>query len=217
MSREQTDGTFGPWQIASDYSCTTDPLYDAAIAAWRSMEITPTSYDLQPNTGYAVTTLGIVPVADGSPQTRTVTLLGTDVQLRATPADFTWSTDDGEAWTTTDPGATYANGGEPHTFDPGERRIHLTLATTWTGEFSLNGGTTWIDAPGTATTTSATTSVHLYNPRSRLVDCDLSGHCDSGNAATAAPSPSLLDPDADGTDNYTVPDDQIDAYLAARG
>ncbi|GMA36914.1 hypothetical protein [Demequina litorisediminis] len=209
------DGSYGAWQLIEHYTCATDPLYEAAINAWRSMEITPTNYETQPDTGYAITTLGIIPIADDSPRTRTVTLLGTSVHLRATPTDFTWSAD-GDTWTTTDPGTTHANGGTPLTFDAGERRIHLGLTTTWTGQFSLNNGNTWIDAPGTATTTSPSTSIHLYSPRARLVDCDLNGTCTSSQQATNATTPNFLDPDADGTDNYTVPDNEIDAYLAQR-
>ncbi|WP_144018517.1 hypothetical protein [Demequina sp. NBRC 110051] len=215
-SELQDDGSYGPWIRMGSYGCDTDALYAAAIDAWRSMDITPSGYEIQPDAGYAISSLGIVPIAEGGPQTRTVTLLGANVQLRATPQNFTWSTSDGDSWTTTSPGTTYANGGEPYLFDPGERRIQLTLATEWTGEFSLNGGSTWIDAPGTATTTSDTTSIHIYSPRSRLVDCDLNGNCGSNQSATSADAPTVLDPDGDGIDNYTVSDAQIADYLAAR-
>ncbi|WP_144268220.1 hypothetical protein [Demequina sp. NBRC 110055] len=218
VSRVTDAGEYGPWVIADADLCATDTdaLYAAAVDAWRSMDITPSGYEIQPDTGYAIASLGVVPVAEGGPQTRTVTLLGANVQLRATPQSFTWATSDGDSWTTTSPGATYANGGEPYVFDPGERRIQLTLATEWTGEFSLNGGATWIDAPGTATTTSTTTSIHIYSPRSRLVDCDLNGDCGSSQRAANTDVPTVLDPDGDGTDNYTVPDGQIADYLAAR-
>ena len=218
VRRVSADGTAGAWSLREGYSCTTDTdaLYAAAIDAWRSMDITPSGYEIQPDTGYAISSLGVVPIAEGNPQTRTVTLLGANVQLRATPQSFTWSTSDGDTWTTTSPGTTYANGGEPYLFDPGERRIQLTLATEWSGEFSLNGGSTWIEAPGTATTTSDTTSIHIYSPRSRLVDCDLNGDCGSNQRAASADAPTVLDPDGDGVDNYTVPDAQIADYLAAR-
>lgn len=218
LFRSTADGAggWGPWVRVGGYGCDTDALYAAAIDAWRSMAISPTAYEIQPDTGYAVASLGVVPIAQGGPQTTTVTLLGANVQLRATPTEFHWSTTDGDSWTATEPGASYANGGEPHLFAPGERRIQLTLATTWAGEFSLNGGATWIDAPGTATTTSDTTSIHVYSPRSRLVDCDLNGDCGSSNSGSTSVTPALLDPDGDGVDNYTIPDAQIAKYLASR-
>ena len=90
-----------------------------------------------------------------------------------------------------------------------------TLTTTWRGEFSTNGGVTWRDAPGTATTTSNSTTVHVYNPHTHRVDCDLDGNCVNGTQG-GGNKKTILDPDGDGIDNYLIPDDKIDAYLTAR-
>lgn len=134
--------------------------------------------------------------------------------LRATPTQFTWTTPDGTEHTTTETGG-YETGAAPITFERREHRTALTLTTTWEGHYSLNGGTTWTVAPGTATTTSAPTSIHIYNPRARLVDCDSTGHCTHGKPATTT-GPTLTDPDNDGIDNHTIPDDHINAYLDTR-
>ncbi len=208
------NGTYGSWIRVSGYTCTADPLHAAAINAWDAMVITPSSYQLQPDTGWATTQDGFYAVPDTTPQVSTVNLAGTDVTLRATPVTWTWSDSDGDTHVEHRPNRGYESGAEPFTFTAGERRLQWNLTTTWSGTYSLDGGVTWVDAPGTATTTSEPRSIHLYSPRARLVDCDTYGRCTSGNAAPRGPVPTVTDPDADGIDNFTVPDDQISAYLA---
>ncbi|WP_152649111.1 hypothetical protein [Demequina flava] len=197
----------------SNYTCTTDPIHALAIEAWQSMTIAPEGYVLQPDNGWATTHQGFYAIPNGEPQTATVTLAGTTVTLRATPTTWHWSSTDGDEYVHTTPSGGYESDDDPITFMPGERRIGWNLTTTWEGAYSLNGGDTWIDAPGTATTTSEQRSVHLYSPTPRLVDCDLGGNCASGQKAPTGAVPTLTDPDADGTDNYTVPDDDINTYL----
>ncbi|MFN3866804.1 MAG: hypothetical protein ACK4MD_08845, partial [Demequina sp.] len=163
----------------------------------------------------AIASMGVIPVVSAEPQIQPVTVLGTPVLLRATPTRFTWTTSDGAEHTTTDASAGFASGAEPITFDRSEYRARLTLTTTWTGHYSLNGGTTWAEAPGTATTTSDSTSIHVFNPRTQLVDCDTRGDCGKG-AGPGRPAPTLTDPDGDGIDNHLIPDSAIDAYLETR-
>ncbi|WP_161794579.1 hypothetical protein, partial [Demequina globuliformis] len=177
-----------------------------------SMTITPTTYELQPNHGWATTHQGFYAIPDTTPQTTTVTLAGTTITLKATPTTWEWTSTDGDHITHTQPSRGHNSDDDPITFSPGERRIGWNLTTTWTGSYTLNG-TTRINAPGTATTTSPPRSIHLYTPTPRLVDCDLNGHCTSHNPPPHQPAPTLTDPDADGTDNHTIPDNQIDAYL----
>lgn len=215
VSRALDDGGYGPWTQITGYECGTSPLPAAIASAWRAMTITPTSYTTQPATGWAIASMGVIPVASAEPQTSAVTVLGTPVLLRATPTQFTWTTSDGAELTTTGASRGYDAGGEPLTFDRREHRTDLALTTTWTGHYSLDGGGTWTEAPGTATTTSDSTSIHVFNPRVHLVDCDTSGDCATGTGPAQA-APTLTDPDADGIDNHLIPDHAIDAYLDAR-
>jgi hypothetical protein len=196
--------------MASGYSCPANPLFDAIVQEWRTMNIAPTTYITQPSAGWAIADLGVVLVADPAPRQQAVTLLGTDVVIRAVPTEYRWETSDGDVVTTTNPGAPWADGGDPLTFANAEHRVTITLTTTWRGEFSLNGGSTWVEAPGFADTTSASTSVHIYNPHSHRVYCTASNSCTSADLAT------LLDPDGDGLDNYLVPDSRIEDYLRGR-
>ncbi|WP_061962513.1 hypothetical protein [Demequina flava] len=204
---------YGGWRRVSYYTCTTDPIHALAIEAWQSMTIAPEGYVLQPDNGWATTHQGFYAVPNAEAQTATVTLTGTTVTLRATPTTWHWSSTDGDKYVHTTPAGGYESDDLPITFTPGERRIGWNLTTTWEGAYSLNGGSTWIDAPGTATTTSEQRSIHLYSPTPRLVDCDLGGNCASGQKAPTGAVPTLTDPDADGIDNHAVPDDDINAYL----
>jgi hypothetical protein len=209
-------GVHRGWELASGYQCGSDLLLAQVEQAWATMPIAPNTYDVQPAGGYAVAELGVNLIVDTDPRTMNVTLMGTPVIIRAVPTQYTWTNTDGTTWTSTTPGKPYDQGGEPFTFPRRpEHRTTFTLTTTWRGEFSTNGGTTWRDAPGTATTTSNSTTVHVYNPHAHRVDCDLNGNCingtqDAGNQKTA------YDPDGDGILNYLIPDDKIDDYLAAR-
>lgn len=207
--------TFGPWQMVSGYECQEDPLVGAIVEAWRQMTITPQVVDVLPNNGWARATWGVMADLDDAPQTSTVSVLGTEVVLRATPTDQEWTVTDvvtGDSW----PGVfeTGSHGEEVIMFDRKEHRVSLGLTTTWEGHYSLNGGTTWIPAPGTATTTSEPRSVHIYNPRARLVNCDTFGDCMDGG--TSRNPFTMTDPDADGIDNYEVPNDEIGAYSTLR-
>lgn len=214
-SQALADGTFGPWVQVGGYQCASDLIYAQVAVEWAQMPITPTDYRLEPATGWAIAELGVNPIADGTPQTMDTTILGTPVIIRAVPVSFTWSGDDGTNVTLMSPGKPYADGGTPFSLPKHQHRATLTLTTTWRGEYSINGGASWSDAPGTATTTSASTTLHVYNPHTHLVDCDLNGNCLSGKQAPKNPR-TLLDPDGDGIDNFLIPDHLIDDYLSAR-
>ena len=215
VSRENS-GVYGPWDIAGSQQCATDLLLTQVEQAWETMPIAPNTYQVQPSAGFAIAELGVNLVADTNPRTLNVTLMGTPVTIRAVATQYTWTNTDGTTWTSTTPGKPYDQGGKPFVFPRApEHRTTFTLTTTWRGEFTTNGGATWRDAPGTATTTSASTTVHVYNPHTHLVDCDLNGHCVTGSQG-AGNQKTILDPDGDGIDNYLIPDSQITDYLTTR-
>lgn len=216
VSRLLGDGSYGPWTLASSYQCGRDLLLAAVEREWRSMIIAPNTVTTSPGEGWVIADMGFIGMADTTPRTKNVTLLGTPVTIRAVATQYVWVSTDGNMWATADAGKPYDQGGTPFTFTPGdEHRTQVTLTTTWRGEYTTTGGTTWRDAPGTATTTSAPFSLHIYNPSVHRVDCDLDGNCLSGNAAPDHPA-TILDPDADGINNYTIPDNEIADYLKNR-
>ena len=215
VSREDA-GVYGPWEIAGSQQCPADLLLAQVEQAWETMQIAPNTYQTQPSAGFAIAELGVNLIVDSNPRTLDVTLMGTPVTIRAVATQYTWTNTDGTTWTSTSPGKPFEQGGAPFAFPRApEHRTTFTLTTTWRGEFTTNAGATWRDAPGTATTTSNSTTVHVYNPHTHLVDCDLNGNCITGSQG-AGNQKTILDPDGDGIDNYLIPDNKIDDYLATR-
>uniref|UniRef100_UPI003F53403B PKD domain-containing protein n=1 Tax=Nocardioides sp. BYT-33-1 TaxID=3416952 RepID=UPI003F53403B len=84
-----------------------------------------------------------------APISTTVTLLGQQVTLEATPARFGWHFGDGETTTTTEPGAPYPDLSITHRYRrTGE--YHPRLSTTYTGRYRIGTGP-WQTIPGTVT------------------------------------------------------------------
>ncbi|XBB69565.1 hypothetical protein ABFU82_09710 [Nocardioides sp. WV_118_6] len=105
---------------------------------------------------------------DPHPLTRTVTLLGHQVTIRATPATFTWHFGDQTTRTTTDPGAPYPRLRITHRYER-KGRYHPSLATTFTGAFRLDGAGPWRTIPGTVTLTSTPQAVRAVEAAPTLV------------------------------------------------
>jgi len=104
-------------------------------------------------------------------EARTVTLpttvLGRAVQVRATPVGYAWTFGDGAHLDTHDPGAPYPDLRTTHTYlAPGARRV--TLATTYRGEYSVDGAP-WLPVDGTATVTGPAVALTVVATRSELV------------------------------------------------
>ena len=89
--------------------------------------------------------------------------------MRATPARFTWTFGDASApLATTDPGKPYPDATIAHAYRAaGVHRIGLT--TAWTGEFLVDGFSTWLPIDGTAQTRATSRPLTVYTARSRLV------------------------------------------------
>lgn len=100
-------------------------------------------------------------------QTFDITLLGTPVQVRATPTTYTWDFGDGTApLVTDDPGAPYPDLTTWHEYaDPGQ--VSISLTTSYSGEYSVAGGP-WIPIPGTAEVASPAQPLQLLSASSRL-------------------------------------------------
>jgi hypothetical protein len=180
MRYRRASGAWSAWAPRSGYQCHAD-LFAAALAnAWEEMPIAPNTITMQPDTGWVLTTVPTIVYVDRAPRTRHVTLLGTPVTIRATASAYTWTWGDGGQTVTTQPGAAYPNPTVAHTYMYAERDVVVRLTTSWRGSYSTDGGASWHDAPGVAHTTSTPIPVHVYNPHSERVDCDLNGNCNTG-------------------------------------
>ena len=124
--------------------------------------------NVQPDNGYTLINVPTNVYATAEPVVLDTDLLGFAVQVRATPASYTW--DFGDATTlgpTDDPGAPYPDLRTTHTYDSAGPYA-ITLTTTYTGEYSVAGGP-WLPVPGQAQVTSAPVPVEALSGRNRLV------------------------------------------------
>jgi hypothetical protein len=75
-----------------------------------------------------------------APFTRTVTLLGRQVQLQATPTSFTWNYGDGITATTSTPGAPYPAKDVTHEYRDAHATVQTSVDVTYTATFAVAGG-----------------------------------------------------------------------------
>ena len=124
---------------------------------------------VEPPGGYVLVTMPTNVFASSiDPVVLTTTVLGQPVQVRATPARWSWDFGDGTViGPTSDPGAAYPALTNTHAYtDRGDYEIVMT--THYTGEFSLDGAT-WYPIQGEAQVDSAPVAVTAMAGRNVLV------------------------------------------------
>jgi len=171
---------WGAWQLVRGYACTGASAEDFAGAvrsAWESMPIAPHVVSVQPDTGWVFSSVPTIFWVDREPRQMATTILGRDVLIRALPGTMTWDWGHGTPTSTTDQGNPYPNQTLTHTYAYFAGDVVVNLTSTWSGQYSLDGGVTWLSAPGTATTRSVPVPLTVYNPHTHIVDCDLNGTC----------------------------------------
>ena len=82
--------------------------------------------------------------------TRTLTLLGQQVDVEATPSQFTWHYGDGTSQTTTSPGAPYPSKEITYSYTDAHTTVTPSVDVTYTARFRVNGGG-WQDINETVT------------------------------------------------------------------
>ena len=102
-----------------------------------------------------------------TPTTRTVTLLGQQVEIEATPSEYTWDFGDGASQTTSSPGAAYPDLDVTHEY-ASEGRVSPSVATTYQGRYRINGGG-WQQIPGTLTLQGEPEALRVRSASPRLV------------------------------------------------
>jgi hypothetical protein len=98
---------------------------------------------------------------------RTVTLLGRQVELRIWPASFTWQFGDGEWLQSTEPGAKYPDLQITHEYVR-KGRVSPSVDTTYAAQFRVDGGP-WRDVNGTVTIPGSPQGLRVVEARPVLV------------------------------------------------
>ena len=95
-------------------------------------------------------------------QTFNITLLGTPIEVEATPVSFNWDWGDGQSFETTDPGTPYPNYTVSHPYEVTGNGYVIKLRTSWSARWRIAGQTQWHQVNGTVTTTETSTPFNLY-------------------------------------------------------
>ena len=95
-------------------------------------------------------------------QTFNITLLGTPIEVEATPVSFNWDWGDGQTFETTDPGTPYPNYSVSHAYEVTGDGYVIKLRTSWSARWRIAGQAQWHQVNGTVTTTETSSPFNLY-------------------------------------------------------
>ena len=95
-------------------------------------------------------------------QTFNITLLGTAIEVEATPVSFNWDWGDGQSFETTDPGTPYPNYTVSHAYEVTGNGYVIRLRTSWSARWRITGQTQWHQVNGTVTTTETSSPFNIY-------------------------------------------------------
>ncbi|WP_157544497.1 PKD domain-containing protein [Jonesia quinghaiensis] len=129
------------------------------VREFRELPLKGSGITIEPDREDYVINLPVIMLTDPAPQILQTNLLGTNVQVKATPTSYTWNWGDGtQPLTTSDPGRPYPDHTVHHTYTSLDT-FTITLETTWSGQFSIDNGSTWTSIDGTVTTTNTSSPV----------------------------------------------------------
>jgi hypothetical protein len=105
---------------------------------------------------------------DPRPVRESITLLGHDIDVEATPTGYTWHHGDGTSRTTTRPGRPYPAKDVTHTYQRTADQVSIRVDTTYTVRYRVDGGA-WTPLGQPLTATGAATPLEVAEAAPVLV------------------------------------------------
>ncbi len=138
------------------------------LAEFRGL-VVPSVAFIQPGTGRALVNMRLIVYTQAPELTWSPVILDTPVLIRARATTFAWDFGDGSApLVTSDPGQPFPDDTVSYVY-PQPGGAGVTLTTTFTGQYSIDAGSTWTPIPGTATATTPTIPIQVVEARAQLI------------------------------------------------
>lgn len=144
-----------------------DVTPDLVAAALRRVPVPGAEVVVQPPGGTTLVNFETNFYTDIQPLTHQLSLLGQRVELRLTPATYTWRFGDGAVQQGVSPGSAYPDLDVTHVYTS-KQEAQPSVDTTWTATYRLNGGPSR-PVPGDLTVAGAPVSLEVITARPRLV------------------------------------------------
>ena len=140
------------------------------LAEFRSLPIEGGTLGMQPAAAEVLVNIETVAWSTARTHVLGTTILGTPVQVRATPVEWAWNFGAGtEPFVTTTPGGPYPNLDVSRIYGRTSTAQTIGLTITWAGEYRVNGAGPWLPIAGTTTTSATSPSFDVVEAPARLV------------------------------------------------
>lgn len=145
------------------------------LEAFRRIPVPESPIGVNPVGGRTLVNFDTILHTEAEPFTETVQLLGRSVTFDIEPSEFTWSTGQGDGFTTSDPGQPYRESLPMSAYvthrylKAGD--VQLGLQTTWTARWRVGNGP-WRPVDGVVTIDSDPVPLEVVTARPQLVTYD---------------------------------------------
>ncbi|GAA4367153.1 hypothetical protein GCM10023146_11200 [Nocardioides caricicola] len=158
-----------PFAYCPEQSEAPEPELTVGMVAtaFQRLPLPPAELVVQPPNGRTLVNFETNFYTEQGEFTRTVRLLGREVELRIWPERFGWRFGDGHERWTTSPGDAYPNLEVTHRY-LSKGRVAPSVATTYAAQFRVGNGP-WRDVSGTVTIPGAPQSLRVVEARPVLV------------------------------------------------
>ncbi len=171
--RSEQGGPFEPWGtvcLAADDADGLGAITPARVGremrnlAWPQADLV-----IEPPDGRTLINLPTnFHTTNTSPTSQTITLLGQQVEIEASPVEYLWRFGDGTEQSGPDPGAAYPDLRVTHTYTQAGVTVSPSVDVTYEGRYRVEGGT-WIPIPDILTVTGDPATLQVLSATPHLV------------------------------------------------